>query len=359
MLVPLLLGLVHAALDAATVSATMRACQVGPLPVGGATALILGYDLLAFAGQVPLGWLTDRFGSPKRAMLTGVALTLVSLLAPGFGAVSMVVAAGLGNALFHLGAGAAVLRLGLERATPVGVFVAPGALGLGFGMMYGPRSGPLWPIAVVIVFLFGLFLWIERSLAAAKASAPRPVAEKPRSYSVLLVMLLLLFSILVRSLVGSFAARGYERSDLLLFGLPIAACLGKGLGGVVADRFGWLETTVIALLVSLPLIALAPPTTFLLLGLLLFQMTMPVTLTAAARVLPDRLATAFGLTCFALVLGVLPKAVPSLAFLGQRSVLALFILLAAGSLYWALRRLGFGSASLRVAPTRTADRIES
>jgi Na+/H+ antiporter NhaD/arsenite permease-like protein len=40
--------------------------------------------------------------------------------------------------------------------------------------------------------------------------------------------------------------------------------------------------------------------------MLLFQMTMPVTLTAVHRLLPKRPAFSFGLTCLALIIGAAP-----------------------------------------------------
>jgi len=89
-------------------------------------------------------------------------------------------------------------------------------------------------------------------------------------------------------------------------GLMLAAFAGKAAGGIVGDRFGWLSTSVGALLLSLPLIAfLGHLPVALIAGFLLFQMTMPVTLTAVERLMPGRPGTAFGLACLALIAGSL------------------------------------------------------
>jgi hypothetical protein len=67
-----------------------------------------------------------------------------------------------------------------------------------------------------------------------------------------------------------------------------------------------LSTSVGALLLSLPLIAfLGHLPVALITGFLLFQMTMPVTLTAVERLMPGRPGTAFGLACLALIAGSL------------------------------------------------------
>jgi hypothetical protein len=70
---------------------------------------------------------------------------------------------------------------------------------------------------------------------------------------------------------------------------------------------GWGTSSALALLVSAPLISLlVNDATFALAGMLVFQMTMPVTLKAMHHVLPSRPGLAFGIPCGALLLGALP-----------------------------------------------------
>ena len=84
-----------------------------------------------------------------------------------------------------------------------------------------------------------------------------------------------------------------------------ASCLGKALGGIVGDRFGAAETGVISLLVSVPLMCLGAESAVLsLAGILLFNMTMPITLCGLASLMPQNLGFAFGLTTLALLMGV-------------------------------------------------------
>ncbi len=94
---------------------------------------------------------------------------------------------------------------------------------------------------------------------------------------------------------------------------PAGGCLpGKLMGGMVADRLGWLRVSAGALLLSLPLIAFSGGSLFLVLpGVLLFQSTMAVTLVAVYALMPRWPATAFGLPCLALVVGAFPTFVPA------------------------------------------------
>jgi MFS transporter, FSR family, fosmidomycin resistance protein len=92
---------------------------------------------------------------------------------------------------------------------------------------------------------------------------------------------------------------------------------------------------------SAPLIAFSEPNPVLLLaGLLIFQMTMPVTLTAVARLMPHRLATAFGWTCLALILGSLPTMFSWGDVCCGKPLLFAWILLAAVAVWFGLKFVG-------------------
>ena len=161
-----------------------------------------------------------------------------------------------------------------------------------------------------------------------------------------LILLLLLGSIAIRSLVGMSASRGVPKSEWLLPGIAIAAFAGKSIGGILADRFGWIVVTVGALILSAPWIAMGRQSMpSLLLGLLLFQMTMPVTLVAVARVMPRYPATAFGLTCLALLLGALPTMFPWGLVICAPIMLPVWIAVSAGFLYAGLRPIAVGQVS--------------
>jgi FSR family fosmidomycin resistance protein-like MFS transporter len=111
----------------------------------------------------------------------------------------------------------------------------------------------------------------------------------------------------VRALIGG-AASGVWRDPLSMsVTVAAAACLGKMLGGIVGDRAGWTRTTVTALCIAAPLVSLAVHSpTGAVVGVLIFQTTMPVTLKATHHLMPARPALAFGTACLALFVGALP-----------------------------------------------------
>jgi FSR family fosmidomycin resistance protein-like MFS transporter len=103
------LGGAHLVVDAACVAAVLRASPPSDAIASAALAFVLGYDLLAFAGQVPGGFLIDRFRLRRGAAFAGLVLTAAAVLAGQAAGAAVMILAGLGNALFHVGAGAMVL----------------------------------------------------------------------------------------------------------------------------------------------------------------------------------------------------------------------------------------------------------
>ncbi len=315
------LGLMHACVDASTVSALFRTTRVVDMARWDAFTLVLTYNLVAFGLQPLVGWLSDRFSAKHATLLGGLLLPMMALAAHAHSPWLTVAAASLGNAMFHVGAGTLILELGTKRTAPAGIFVGPGALGLGFGLWYGksPAAGPLWPLILVLVLAalgHGLAWRHGRATRALGSTPPRAAAERLASNSrrplgaeglVGIASVALLLSVAVRALTGGAILRGCTPSLLLLLGAPLAAFSGKVLGGFVADRVGWFEATALALLVSTPLMLTSPTHPgVLLLGMMTLQMTMPVTLVAMSRALPTLPGVAFGLPCLALAIGSLP-----------------------------------------------------
>lgn len=161
------------------------------------------------------------------------------------------VLAGVGNALIYVGAGAITLHVKPGHATAPGLFVAPGALGLAAGIYLG-KSGHIltWFFLAALAIAFIVSCYIR--------NPEIPYIKKPKVLNVpnpILIISLLLVSIAVRSFVGMAGAYECPKGVWVGFTFATAAFLGKGFGGIVADRFGWVESSVVALLISAPLIA--------------------------------------------------------------------------------------------------------
>lgn len=333
---PYTYGLMHALVDAITVLAVFSTIFVHRMTAYWGFYLVIAYDVLAFAGQALLGHLVDRFRFSRGAVQLGLLFSALAVVLLTMEPFTAVLAAGVGNALFHVGAGALSLYVKPGRATPPGIFVAPGALGLALGLWLG-RGGMfhVWLILGLLAMAFVYTFFSTNPRIPTRKEAPRLDIRAP----VLLIGLLLL-SIAVRSFVGYAGGYACPKRDWIPLAFALTAFAGKGLGGIVSDRLGWILTSVGALLISAPLIAFFGSTPGLLIaGLFFFQMTMPVTLVAIAVIIPGRPGFAFGLACLVLVMGAIPTFFRSVHTVYHPVTLLVLILLSAGVLFVALRLL--------------------
>ena len=263
---------------------------------------LLLYNFCAFALQMPLGLLADRWDRNGVTAAGGCALTALAYLIPA--PLPAAVTAGVGNALFHLGGGIDVLNKSASRAWALGVFVSPGALGLYLGTLWGRGGTPaLWlpPLGLLILGI-GILGLCRRVLGSLRSgNAPLDLAA-PGGYGALLPLFLV---VVLRSYMGMNQAFPWKGAWALP--LTLALVLGKTAGGFAMDRLGAGRASAGSLGAAAALyLASALPLPGIL-AVFLFNMTMPVTLWAAAQALPGAKGFAFGLLTFALFLGCLPS----------------------------------------------------
>ncbi len=263
------------------------------------TALVfLIYNFCAFALQMPLGVLADRRRSGLPFAVSGSLTVAVLCLSPDPGLPGCALL-GLGNALFHVGGGLDVLRLTGDRAGPLGVFVSPGAIGLFCGTLLGKGGYP--PVlAAALALGTGLLPLLPR-----RAPAGRP-EERPLPGREVLLPALLLFAVVVLRSWAGLAGQFSWKTGLYSLLAVLALALGKTAGGLLADRFGARPVSALSLLAAAGLFLPGDFSPAGLAALLLFNMSMPITLWALARRLPGHEGFAFGALTFALFLGFLP-----------------------------------------------------
>jgi hypothetical protein len=322
----------HALVDAASVAALFAIAASGRYEPQDVFLFVVLYNVLAFATQPVFGLLADAIKAPAYSAVLGMALVAAATVLVPFPALAAVTA-GLGNAIFHVGGGLASLKLAPGKAALPGIYVAPGALGLTIGIMIGKSGGfTAWPFLV----LLGVFAILILRVPRPAVSAPRALPERLKWFEAVIV--LLLFSISVRGMVGLSLVLPWKSDPVLLIALTSAVVLGKALGGILGDRFGWTAVAVSGLAVSAPLLAFLPQVpAAAILGTLLFNLSMPITLVCLADMLPGKGGFAFGLTALALLLGAGPTFTALRGTLGQPVFIFAASLLSIAALYVALR----------------------
>lgn len=292
--------------------------------------LIILYNTLAFSTQCVVGLVTDRIGH-LRAVTAGASLAVVLGFALPLPQEVRVVLIGFGNSFFHVGGGTRTLLNSENKAGPLGVFVAPGCIGLVLGTLF-PRLG----------VVFASLLTVSAILTYALKNTPDKVplrAEKEKN-SPAVVLILLTLAVAVRAIGGTCVSFPWKSGAELSIVMTVFIFAGKTLGGFVCDRLGAGKTAVI----SMPLAGLLIAFCFSwmmpsLAGQLLVNLTMPVTLFLMYRAIPDSPGFAFGLAASALWPGTIAGNLIQLTGLWQAALIIACFVFGLFSILYANRRI--------------------
>ena len=117
------LGLIHALVDATCAAILYAEVAMDRLPYETLVVLVLLYNSLAFGSQWLVGILSDLKGAYRSTAVVGTLLIAAAAVAEPLNPWTGAALAGIGNACFHVGAGAAVLRQSYGRAPPRPAFL--------------------------------------------------------------------------------------------------------------------------------------------------------------------------------------------------------------------------------------------
>lgn len=291
------------------------------------------YNFCAFALQLPMGTLLDLI-RPKHHRLPSVCAALGAAVTV-IGALVHPAVLGIGNALFHIGSGIDVLEHDFSRnrkGRELGIFVAPGAIGLYVGMLLGKGTGTLSVLlgaaAVMAVLLVLRFLRGEESESERYGQG---------SFRSVFVLVGCAFAVVVlRSWVGLSVSFSWKTVPVLSAAAVVCAASGKICGGLLAARFGLIRTGAVTLVLAAVFYLLGDLPVCGLAAVLLFNMSMPLTLCLLAQRFPQLPGFSFGLLTFGLFLGFLPVywkielPMSGQYFGAAGSIISCFLLLCAG-----------------------------
>ena len=294
-----LLGLQHFLVDAICI-----ACLWGPttefcgdtLQNRGMIAVFIGlYNVLAFCTQWLTGLYCDYLKNDRIIHIVAAgALVLgatVCRLLPFYGMILI----SLGNSFFHVAGGRFVILNARGKAGPLGLFVAPGTLGLYIGGILNAFE------CIFCILLFvntvAICVWLQKVVLPEKSQCH----HHGKDY--FLVASLVLVCIICRAASGSVPLPGKNISEILSWLLVLMVFAGKSLGGFIGDRWGYTCIGATALTIGTLLLAFCSDPTKYLAGQLLMNLLMPLTLWQLAKLFPDSPGLAFGLAATVLVPG--------------------------------------------------------
>ena len=276
-------------------------------------AEVIMYNFFAFAFQVPMGYFMDKYKIYKYVGIIGFCLIGICYVL-GFGnpiLLSSIV--GIGNGLFHLEGGVNTFDNSKGKAFLNGLFVAPGTWGIFLGTFFYNQLADTYLPLVLIVLAIILLAFVQKDNIDFIDEEQEKVSRNGnlfKAHDVLSIAILIGISIVVRSIGGGAIKYAWKPADVFWIGFLYSSCvlLGKMFGGLIGDKFGLKKVATISLIASAFCLGFAQNIPALgIIGILLFNMTMPITLIMASIILPNSKGLAFGLTTLALFVGAVPS----------------------------------------------------
>ncbi len=256
--------------------------------------LLVVYSILAFGGQLPAGLWLDKSRNIKGFAFTSIYLLLISIALFFVNPALAIIVNGIASAGIHVTGGSVCLMIHEDKAGPLGIFTAPGVIGLALGLL----SGALNPLIIAIpavgtMFCLGL---VSRTLFPAYLQQGKKEAANQLDHHDW-VMILLLLIMCLRSLVYDIINHFSGNMEEGMIIIALSAFAGKIIGGFTADKIGWKKWVYISLPVSFILLQLGKENIYMLaFGIAGLQSSVPISFMLMRKAIPLFPATATALS---------------------------------------------------------------
>lgn len=271
------------------------------------------YDSFAFVPQSLIGYASDKFPTINFGII-GVFLLIIGLVTFSLnllpGNYTEIILLCLGNACVHVAGAEVTLRCSNGKLSHSAIFVAGGSFGVITGKLLGSSSLSFWIITILGLTTIPFILLAEYYRKEADTNNHCPCAKFNYHSPNIRKELIVFFAVtvvIVRGYMGYGIPTTWNKTifqNILLFS---TMGLGKALGGILSDLFGIKKIAIISIVFALPFLLIGDNLMIVsLIGVLLYSMTMPITLGLLVSILKDSPGLAFGLTTIGLFLGTVP-----------------------------------------------------
>lgn len=273
------------------------------------TFFVILYDFFAFCPQLLVG---DFYNRNKKTNigLIGAAFFVAAILLAKFDSFNMclvsVLILAIGNAFLHVCGAVATASVSQNKIFPSALFVAGGTFGIIIGRYLASIKINTYYlfIPILIIVLISIFTSKRWCKSSVKYIYVNIVNE---THSHLVILLIALLVVMVRSYMGFVIPINWKSEfyhSILLFTF---LGIGKALGGLLCDKFGYRFVATISTLLCVPPIIIGKDFMIAsLFGMLLFSMTMSVTYAMVLSIIKNNPGVAFGVTTIGLFLGAVP-----------------------------------------------------
>ena len=242
--------------------------------------IALLYDFYAFVPQGIYGYLADK-GIKVNLSIVGLILSSIALILFGFNinAFIVVLTIAIGNSLIHVQGAETTLRSSKGRMSPSAIFVAGGSFGLITGKLLA-----MYKVPVLIVLIINLLMIIPIIICNKYKSQLDDKNLESYNYSnkkiaPKVVITLAVLVVVIRSYMGYGIPTSWNKTLVQTIMLYCFMGTGKALGGILIDAIGVRKTALLSTIGALPFLLFGNNVmTISLIGIMLFSMTMAITL---------------------------------------------------------------------------------
>jgi predicted MFS family arabinose efflux permease len=287
---PLLWGLLHGVND--LVAGFILAHYTLQQDYSNSFLYITLYAIIGFGGQLPVGFWLDSSKKIKPFANASLILLPIAALTAFISLPAAIIISGVSSAFVHVTGGAICLQVHNNKTGPLGIFTAPGVLGLTAGSLIGQYS--IWPLAIIGVAALALgFIISKKELPIYKSPEKKQSELDSHDLIMLTILLVMCFRSFLYDVINYSAE--YFEDGVLYIGL--SAFAGKIIGAFIADRIGVKRFIYISMMTALLLFQFGKENIYTLcMGVACLQSSVPVTLLLMSRSLPIHPATATALT---------------------------------------------------------------
>lgn len=250
------------------------------------------YNFLAFCTQPLVGLAIDKYKNKERLFLIIAIVFLLLGVGFKFQYIVSAILLGIGNSFFHVSGGKYVISKTNNDIVSLGIFVATGALGLAIGTYI--HHIVIWISFISIAIIVTLIIVLSKDTKEEDTIQ----REKPSlSLNWLITLSLFIITVVfVRSYIGKVAYLPFDKSLWVLISFGFVAMLGKMIGGILAKFIGINITIISTMALSMICLIFFYDNLYVaLIGLLLFNCSMPLTLYLMNKLLKGSEGFAFGL----------------------------------------------------------------
>jgi hypothetical protein len=264
------------------------------------------FDALAFLPQNVIGLIADTFKKIPYGAFGCIMILLAFCVRVNV--IGLIILC-LGNCLVHIDGAQHTLNSNDGKITPNAVFVGGGSFGVICGQLLGVKNIGvliLVPLLVMTISLVLSYLFTKNHDLSPKPNE-KSINIHNNKLPLGIFLVFVMFAVACRSYTSYAIPIAWKKTEFQAILLFSFMGIGKMMGGVFADNIGYRKTSILSLLVSLPFLAFGNSIMILsLLGVMLYSMTMPITVGLLVSKFKNAHCFAFGITTIALFLGIAP-----------------------------------------------------